>query len=76
MISKTAFRPIVVFFTNQIIIRVIKKRNMSWEEYVACMKGKRNALKILVWQPEEKSTLGKPTHTLEDNIKLDFRYMR
>jgi hypothetical protein len=30
----------------------------------------------MVWRPEGKRSLGRPRHTLEDNIKMDLREIR
>jgi hypothetical protein len=38
-------------------IRVIRPRNMTWEEYVARIRALRNACNILIAKPEEKRTL-------------------
>jgi hypothetical protein len=34
---------------------------------------KRNANRILVGKPEGKTPIGRPTHRLEDNTKVDLR---
>jgi hypothetical protein len=34
---------------------------------------KRNAYKILVWKPEYKSPLDRPTRRWEDNTEMDVR---
>jgi hypothetical protein len=34
-----------------------------------------NAYKILIGKPRAKSTLGRPRHGWEDNIKMDVRGM-
>jgi hypothetical protein len=31
----------------------------------------RNTCRVLVWKPEGKRPLGRPTHGCEDNIKMD-----
>jgi len=33
----------------------------------------RNSYKVLVRKSQEKSSLGRPMHTWEDNIKIDLR---
>ena len=40
---------------------------------MACMEEGRGVHKILVAKPEGKSPLGRPTHRLEDNIKMDLQ---
>jgi hypothetical protein len=37
------------------IIRMIKSRRMRWARHVVCMRGKRNAYRILVGKPEGKN---------------------
>jgi hypothetical protein len=51
----------------------MKLRRMRRAGHVARMVEKRNAYRIFVGKPEEKTPLGKPTHTCEDNIKMDLR---
>jgi hypothetical protein len=40
------------------------------------MREKRNAYRILVGKPEEKTPLGRPRRRLVDNIKMDLREIR
>jgi hypothetical protein len=42
------------------IIRMVKSRRMRWAGYVARMREKRNAYRILVGKPECKRPLGRP----------------
>jgi hypothetical protein len=56
-------------------IRMIKSKRIRWAGYVACMKAKRNAYRILVGKPEGKKPLGRPRRRWEDNIKVDLREM-
>ena len=37
------------------------------------MEESRNAYRVLEGKPEGKRPLGRPRHTLEDNIKMDLR---
>jgi hypothetical protein len=46
---------------------------MRWTGHVACLGEKINAYRILMGKPEEKSTLRRPRHRWEDNIKMDLR---
>jgi hypothetical protein len=46
---------------------------MRWAGHVALLGEKRNAYRILVGKPEEKSPLGRPRHRWEDNIRMDLR---
>jgi hypothetical protein len=48
----------VYFLPN--IIRIIKSRRMRWAGYVARMRKKRNAYRLLVRKPEGKRQLGRP----------------
>jgi hypothetical protein len=54
-------------------IRVIKSRRVRWAEHVARMGKKRGAYRILVGRPEGRPPLGRPRHTMEDNIKMDHQ---
>ena len=51
------------------IIRLIKSRRMVWAGHVARTGQRRGAYRILVWKPEGRKPLGRPTHRWEDNIK-------
>jgi hypothetical protein len=33
----------------------------------------RGVYRVLVWKPEGKRPLGRPTHRLEDNIEMDLQ---
>jgi hypothetical protein len=46
---------------------------MEWESYVARMREIRNAYKIFVGKLEEKSTLGRPKRSWQNNIKMDLK---
>ena len=39
------------------------------------MEQSRNAYRVLVGKPEGKIPLGRPRRRLEDNIKMDLRYV-
>jgi hypothetical protein len=52
---------------------MIKSRMIRWAEYVARMREKRNAYRILVEKPEGKKPLGRPRRMWLDNIKMDLR---
>ena len=54
------------------IIQVIKSRRMRWVGHVARMGNRRSAYRFLVGRPDEKRSLGRPTHRWEDNIKIDL----
>jgi hypothetical protein len=43
-------------YSSPSIIRIIKARRMAWAGHVARMGEKRNAYRLLVGKPEEKST--------------------
>jgi hypothetical protein len=52
------------------IIRMIKSMRMRWAGHIARIGEKRNACRILVGKPEEKSSLGRPRCRWMDNIKI------
>jgi hypothetical protein len=52
---------------------MIKSRRMRWAGHVARMGKTRNAYRILVGKPEEKTPLGRPRRMWVDNIKTDLR---
>jgi hypothetical protein len=52
---------------------MIKSRRMRCAGHVARMGEKRNAYRVLVGNPEEERTLGRPRHRWVDNIKMDLR---
>jgi hypothetical protein len=60
-------------YSSPNIIRMIKSRKMRWAGYVARMREKRNACRILVGKPEGKRSLGRPRCRWMDNIKVDLR---
>jgi hypothetical protein len=43
-------------YSSPSVIRIIKSRRMRWAEHVARMGEKRNAYRLLVGQPEGKTT--------------------
>jgi hypothetical protein len=55
------------------IIRIIKSRRMRQAGHVARTGQVRNAYRILMEKPEEKTTLGRPRCRWEDNIKMGLR---
>jgi hypothetical protein len=57
------------------IIRVIKSRRMRWAEHVVCVGEKRDACRILVRNPEGKTTQGRHRHRWECKIKVDLKEM-
>jgi hypothetical protein len=53
-------RSFITYTRRQVrIIRMIKSRRMRWEGYVAHMRGKMNAYRILVGDPEGMRQLGR-----------------
>jgi hypothetical protein len=54
------------------IIKMIRSRRMRWEEHIARVEEKRNALETLVGKPKAKIPLEKPRHSWEDNIKVNL----
>ena len=52
------------------IIRVIKRRRMTWPGHAARMEERRDVYKILMGKPEGERPLGRPRLRWEDNIKM------
>jgi hypothetical protein len=46
---------------------------MRWTGYVARMGEGRGVCSVLVENPNERRTLGRPTSKWEDNIRMDLR---
>jgi hypothetical protein len=57
-------------YSSPSIIRIIKSRRMRWAGHVARMGEKKNVYRLLVGNPEEKRSLGRPRHGWVDNIKM------
>jgi len=55
------------------IVRVIKYRRIRWEGHVARMRERRDVYRVLVGKPERMTSLGRPRHRWEDNIKMDLQ---
>jgi hypothetical protein len=62
----------VLYFSPD-IFWVIKSRRTRWVGCVAYMGERRGAYWVLVGRPEGKRLLGRPSHRLENNIKMDFK---
>jgi hypothetical protein len=60
-------------YSSPNIIGMIKSRSMSCGGHVACMEEERSAQNILVRKPERKRPLGRPKHTWENNMKINFK---
>jgi len=54
------------------IVRVVKSRRMRWAGHVARIGEGRGVHRVLVWKPEGKRPLGRPSRRREDNIKMDL----
>jgi hypothetical protein len=61
-------------YSSPNIIRMIKLR-MRWTGHVERMGKKRNAYRVLVWNPEGKKPLGRPRRGWVENIKIELREM-
>jgi hypothetical protein len=61
------------FYISTNIIREIKSKKIIWAGYVARIREKRSAYKILVEKPERKRPLGRSRRMCENNIKMDLR---
>jgi len=46
---------------------------MKWAGHVARMGMRRGVYRVLVGKPKGKRSLGRPTHRLEDNIKMGLQ---
>jgi hypothetical protein len=60
-------------YSSANIVRVIKSRRVRWVGHVARMGEGRGVYRILVWRPEGKRPLGRPSGRWEDNIKMGLR---
>jgi hypothetical protein len=61
-------------YSSPNIIWVIKSRRMRWTGYVAYMKDRTAAYRVLVRRTEGKRPLGRPRHQWEDDIKTDLNW--
>jgi hypothetical protein len=60
-------------YSSPNIIRIIESRRMSWAGYVARVREKTIAYRVLLGKPEGKRPLEKPRHRWKYNIKTDLR---
>jgi hypothetical protein len=59
------------------IIRVFKSGRTKWVHACSMCRGDlRNAYEILIGNPEGKRSLGEPSRTCENSIKMDHRETR
>jgi hypothetical protein len=58
------------------IFRLLKLRRIKWAVRVACMCDWRVLCMVLVEKPEGNFPLGRPKHTRENVIKMDFKDVR
>ena len=56
------------------IVRVVKSKIMRWVGHIARMVERRGVYRDLMWKPDERSPLGRPSRRLEDNIKMDLGF--
>jgi hypothetical protein len=63
-------------YSSPSIIRIMKSRRMKWAGHIARMGEKRNPYRLLVGKPEGKRSLGRPSHRLVDNIRMDLGQVR
>jgi hypothetical protein len=63
-------------YSSPNIIWVIKSIIIKWTEHVARMGERRCVYRVLVWKPEGKRPLVRPTLRGEDNIKIDLQEVR
>jgi hypothetical protein len=60
-------------YSSPTVVQVIKLRRMRWVGDVERMGEGRGMYRFLVGKPEGKSSLGRPRHRGEDNIKADLQ---
>jgi hypothetical protein len=60
-------------YSSTNVISTIKSRRMRWAGHEARIGKRRNAYKVLLGNAEEKTPLGRPRRSWEDNIKMDLR---
>jgi hypothetical protein len=60
-------------YSSPNIVRVIKLRRIRWKGHVGRMGKRGGVYRDLVGKPEGKRPLGRPSHTWEDNIKMNFQ---
>jgi hypothetical protein len=60
-------------YSSPNIIRMMTSRRMRWAGYVARIRDKRNAYRILAGKLEGKRPLERPRCRWMDNIKMDVR---
>jgi hypothetical protein len=58
------------------MITGVSKGTIRLVGQVAYMGAKRNAYQVLIGRPEGKSLLGRPRHSWEDNIEMNFLKIR
>jgi hypothetical protein len=59
-------------YSSPDIIRHIKSRRMGWAGHVARMGDGRNVYRVLVGNPEGKTSLERPRRRREDGIRIDL----
>jgi hypothetical protein len=62
-----------VLYSSPNISWVSKSRKMRWAGNVARMGDSRGTYRVLVWRPERKSTIGRPSRRWEDNFKINLQ---
>jgi len=59
-------------FCSPNINRVITLITIKWAGHIAHMGEKRGVCRVLVWEGEGKTPLGRQRHRWEDNINMDY----
>ena len=54
-------------------MRVVKSRRMRWAGHVTRMGEDRGVHRVLVWKPDGKRPLGRPSSRWEDNVEMDLQ---
>jgi hypothetical protein len=71
-VEKTTNVKLNDLYCSSSIVQVIKSR-MRWAGHVACMGKNRHVYSVLVWKPERKILLERPSSRWEDNINMDLQ---
>ena len=66
-------KELYALYSSPNIFRKIKSRRLRLSKYVACIRERRDAYRVLVGKPEGRRPLGRSRRRLEDNNKMDLR---
>jgi hypothetical protein len=57
-------------YSSSTDVQVTKSKGIRWAGHLARMVEGRGVHRVLMWKPEGKRPLGRPSRRLEDNIKI------